>query len=92
MPGETEADLPTMDSMATRLTQGGDTLDATGNSAPGVPNAGAVAGLMGAVIAHLSGAAGQMVIGMKGAGEEVSQARQAYATSDGVSASSFKGL
>lgn len=92
MPGETLADLPTLDAMASRLTQGGDALDATGNSAPGVPNAGAVAALMGAVISHLTSCAGDMVIGMKGAGEEVTQARQTYAAQDNASASSFRGL
>jgi hypothetical protein len=92
MPGETLADLPTLDAIASRLTHSGDTLDATGNSAPGVPNAGQVAGLMGAVISHLTGCAGDMVIGMKGAGEQVTQARQTYAAQDNASANSFRGL
>jgi hypothetical protein len=91
MAGVTHADLPAMDVMARRLSQGGDGLDAVGNGAPGVPNAGEVSGVMGAVIAHLAGCAGDMVLGMKGAGDEVTQARQAYAAQDAGAAQSFRG-
>jgi hypothetical protein len=91
MAGGTQADLPAMDSVAARLSRSGDALDATGSTAPGVPDAGEVAGMMGAVIAHLTGCAGDMVIGLKGAGEEVAKARQAYATQDNAAARSFRG-
>jgi hypothetical protein len=88
---DTRAELPVMDAMASRLSQSGDHLDAIGKGAPGVPNAGEVAGMMGAVIAHLSDCAGDMVVGMKGAGEEVAQARKSYAAQDARAAQSLQG-
>lgn len=87
----TQADLPTLDEIARRLTASADGLDSVGKSAPGVPDAGDVSGIMGAAIAHLTDNAGELVIGLKGASEEVTQARQSYAKSDQSSADSFRG-
>jgi hypothetical protein len=91
MPGETKADLPTMDSMARRLSQAADALDAVGNKSPGVPDAGDVSGIMGAALAHLTENAGNVVLGLKGASEEVTQARQDYAGKDRSAANTFRG-
>jgi hypothetical protein len=91
MPGQTNADLPTLDAMARRLSQAADALDAVGKASPGVPDAGDVSGIMGAAIAHLTENAGNVVLGMKGAGEEVSMARQDYAGKDQSAARSFRG-
>lgn len=88
----TAADLPTLDSLATRLSQSGASLDEAGGGAPGVPDGGDVAGIMGAVVAHLSAGAGEMVIGLKEAGDQVAQARQAYASGDAGAAASFRGF
>src|SRR5437899_2084963 len=82
MAGGTEADLPTMDSMAGRLSQSAQALDAVGKSSPSVPNAGDVSGIMGAAIAHLTGSAADLVLGLMGASEEVTRARQQYAGTD----------
>jgi hypothetical protein len=90
MPG-TDAELPVLDSIARRLSQSGDALDALGRSAPGVPNAGDVSAMMGGVIAHMAETAGNMVVGMKAASDEVSKSRQAYVSKDQASARSFRG-
>jgi hypothetical protein len=87
----TQADLPTLDAIARRLTTSAEGLDSVGKSAPGVPDAGEVSGIMGAAIAHLSDNAGELVVGLKGASEEVTQARQGYAKTDQSSANSFRG-
>ena len=89
MAGGTHADLPAMESMARTLDQSAAALDAVGKSSPGVPNAGDVSGIMGTAIAHLTGSAGNLVLGLKGASEVVTQARQQYASADQSSASSF---
>jgi hypothetical protein len=91
MPGETKAELPTLDSIAGRLSQSADALDAVGRGSPGVPNAGEVSGIMGAALAQLTESAGNIVLGLKGAGAEVIKARQGYAAKDQSAAESFRG-
>lgn len=91
MAGETKADLPTLDLIASRLSQAADALDAVGKTSPAIPKAGDVSGIMGAAIAHLSESAGNVVLGMKGAGEEVTSARKDYAAKDQSAANSFRG-
>ena len=91
MAGGTQADLPSMDSMARRLSESAQALDAVGKSSPGLPNAGDVSGIMGAAIAHLTGSAGNLVLGLTGASEEVSQARQQYTSADQSAATSLRG-
>jgi hypothetical protein len=91
MPGETDTDLGTLDAMASRLDQAADALDAVGGRAPGLPDAGEVSGLIGAAIAHLTESAGNLVLGMKGAGEAVVQARRDYAARDQAAAASLRG-
>jgi hypothetical protein len=92
MAGGTEADLATLDRLAARLRQAGDTLDAVGNGAPGVPDAGDVAAMMGAVLAHLSESAGNVVVGLREAGDRVEQSRRGYAEQDAGAAQSLQGL
>jgi hypothetical protein len=91
MAGGTDVDLPTLEEIARRLSTSGDALDALGKSAPGVPNAGDVSGLMGGVIAHLTECAGNMVVGMKAASDEVSKSRQEYVSKDHAAAQSLRG-
>jgi hypothetical protein len=86
-----EADLPTLDSMASRLIESADALDEVGRTSPGVPKAGDVSGIMGAAIAYLTGGAGNIVLGMKGASVEVAGARKAYAAEDQSVANSLQG-
>ncbi len=78
----TQMDPGVMQSLVSRLQSTGEQLDAAGRSAPGVPQAGDVASLMGAVIAHLSESAGNAVIGLKTAGDSVEQARRDYVATD----------
>lgn len=91
MAGQTRADLMAMDSMASRITQSAQALDAVGKSSPGLPNAGDVSGIMGAAVAYLAGSAGNLVLGLMGASEEVTQARKQYAATDQSAANSFRG-
>jgi len=91
MSGGTNADLSAMASMARLLSEAADALDGVGSKSPGVPQAGDVSGIMGAAIAHLADNAGNVVLGMKGASEEVAQARQDYAGKDQAAANSFRG-
>ena len=91
MAGQTRADLPTLASIAARLSQAADALDGVGTASPGTPDAGEVSGMMGAAIAHLAESAGNIVLGMKGAGEEVTAARRDYAAADGSAARSLRG-
>jgi hypothetical protein len=91
MADATDADLPGLEAMAGRLRRSGDALDALGRDVPGRPDAGAASGPMGAVIAHLAGCAGDMVIGMRAAGDQITQARRTYAGQDAAAAQSFQG-
>lgn len=91
MVGETKADLPTLDSIASRLNQAADALDEVGNASPGIPEAGDVSGVMGAAIARLSENAGNVVLGMKGASEEVTRVRRDYVARDQSAENSFRG-
>ena len=91
MAGGTGADLPGLAAMARRLGEAADALDAAGRSSPGIPRAGEVSGIMGAALAHLTENAGNVVLGMKGAGEEVARARQDYASQDRAAAQSLRG-
>jgi hypothetical protein len=89
--GGTEADLPAMDAMARRLNESADSLDAAGNRSPGVPNAGDVSGIMASALAYLAGSAGNLVLGLRGASEAVTQSRNDYAKKDQSAAQSFRG-
>jgi hypothetical protein len=91
MASGTDADLPTLDSIASRLNQSADALDGVGKSSPGIPKAGDVSGIMGAAISYLADSAGNIVLGMKGASEEVTNARKDYAANDQSAANSFRG-
>ena len=91
MAGDTDVDLAGLDAMAGRLVRSADALDAVGGKAPGVPDAGEVSGILGAAIAHLTESAGNLVLGMRGASEEVSRAGRDYAGRDRAAADSFRG-
>ncbi|MDT4991062.1 MAG: hypothetical protein QOH97_954 [Actinoplanes sp.] len=90
MADATETDLAVMQSLANQLRAAGDDLDAAGRTAPGVPQAGDVASLMGAVIAHLSESAGNAVVGLKTAGDSVDQAFMDYLATDSIAADKFR--
>ncbi|MEV4283522.1 hypothetical protein [Actinoplanes xinjiangensis] len=91
MAGGLDVDLDCLDAISGRLARAADALDAAGGSVPGLPDAGDVSGIMGAAIAHLTESAGNLVIGLAGAGEEVSAARRDYAARDQSSADSLRG-
>jgi hypothetical protein len=91
MPGGTDADLPALAAIARRLSQSADELDELGENLPSLPNAGDVSGVMGSVIAHLTEIAGNMVVGMKAASDQVTKSHQDYASNDRAAAQSFWG-
>jgi hypothetical protein len=91
MAGEINVDLVALETISGRLVRSADALDETGGTAPGVPDAGDVTGMMGAAIAHLTESAANLVVGMMAAGEQADAARRTYATRDQASADSFRG-
>jgi hypothetical protein len=91
MSGETRADLPVLDAMSRSLTHGADALDSVGKGSPGVPDAGEASAIMGAGLARLTENAANVVLGMKGASEEVRAASREYADKDQAVAQSLPG-
>jgi hypothetical protein len=89
MAGETRADLVTLQSVAGRLRQAGETLDELGARVPPTPQAGDLTPDIGALIGHLTDVCGNLVVGLKEAGDRVEQARRAY---DGTDTSAAAGL
>ncbi|WP_436529619.1 hypothetical protein [Actinoplanes sp. HUAS TT8] len=87
----TSVDLPTLEQIAGQLSRVADALDAVGKASPGPPDAGEVSGLMAAALAHLTEGAGNLVLGMKVAGEEASEARRKFENQDEAAAQSFWG-
>jgi hypothetical protein len=92
MSGEMHADPAALDAMANRLRQAGDMLDSVGSNAPGTPDAGDVTALMGGLVAHLSGSAGNLVLGLREASARVSESREAYLAQDASVSQDFQGL
>jgi hypothetical protein len=88
----TDVDLAVLDSVTSRLRSCGDALDSVGSSAPGVPDAGEVAGVMGEVVAHLTENAGNLVVGLKEAADRVQAAGRAYSTQDASAAQDLRNL
>lgn len=91
MAEELVVDLVALEAIAGRLAQSARALDETGRTAPGLPNAGDVSGIMGAAIAHLTDSAGNLVLGMMGAGEQADTARRSYAARNQAAADSIRG-
>ncbi len=92
MGSELHADPHALQAIAGRLRQAGETLDAAGRGAPPTPDAGDVTPDLAALLAHLTGGAGNLVVGLKEAGDRVDQARAAYQSSDAAAAQSLGGL
>lgn len=92
MAAETNVDLDVLTMLATRLTSSGDDLDAVGADAPSRPDAGDFSEVFGAMVAHLSEGAGNVVVGLKEAASRVEQTRSGYATRDASAAADLRGL
>ncbi|WP_127503821.1 hypothetical protein [Actinoplanes solisilvae] len=86
MAGETRADLPTLQAVAGRLRDAGESLDELGSRVPPTPQAGDLTPDIGALIGHLTDVCGNLVVGLKEAGDRVEQARTTYAHTDASAA------
>ena len=70
----------------------GDSLDAAGHGAPTSVDAGEVTGLMCGVVAHLAESAGNLVVGLRQAGQQVSECRAAYESRDATASAAFQAI
>jgi hypothetical protein len=77
-----EVDPVVLTEVATILRDVGEALDTAGREAPGVPDAGPVSGDMGALMAHLAAAAGELVVGAGAAGDQVAKGGRTYAETE----------
>jgi hypothetical protein len=91
MAGETRADLPTLQSVAGRLRKAGETLDEVGSGVPATPQAGDLTPDIAALVGHLTDVSGNLVVGLKEAGDRVEQARAAYSGTDRAAAANLDG-
>lgn len=92
MTDETRAHLPTLDAVAGRLRNAGEALDEIGGSVPPTPAAGDLSPDIAALIGHLTGVCGNLVIGLKEAGDRVEQSRAAYSGTDAAAAAGLDGI
>ena len=91
MAEELVVDLLTLEAISERLARSANALDETGRTAPSMPEAGDVSGIIGEALGHLTESAGNLAIGMMGAGEQADAARRAYAAHNRAAADSFRG-
>lgn len=91
MAEELVVDLVTLEAISERLTRAANTLDETGRTAPAMPEAGDVSGIIGAAMGHLIESAGNLALGMMGAGEQADAARRTYAAHNQAAAESIRG-
>lgn len=91
MAEELVVDLVTLAAISERLTRSANALDETGRTAPAMPEAGDVSGAIGAAMGHLTESAGNLVLGMMGAGEQADAARRTYAAQNQAATDSFRG-
>jgi hypothetical protein len=92
MAAGTDVDLDVLASLATRLGTSGDDLDAVGGDAPSLPDAGDFTDVLGAMVAHLSEGAGNVVVGLKEAASRIEQTRAGYSAQDAAAAADLRGL
>ncbi|MEV4344549.1 hypothetical protein AB0J83_08735 [Actinoplanes sp. NPDC049596] len=92
MAGETNADLATLQSLAARLRQAGESLDEIGSGVPATPSAGDLTPDIAALVGHLTDVCGNLVIGLKEAGDRVEQTHASYAGTDTAAAAGLNGL
>ena len=92
MANELYTDPNTLQALAQRLRSAGESLDSCGGEAPDAPDAGPLSGDLAAVIAHLAGGAGQLVVGLHAASEAVRQSREEYLNSDQAAGQRLGGI
>ena len=92
MAGETHADLPTLQSVAGQLRKAGESLDEVGRGVPPTPTAGDLTPDIAALFGHLTDVSGNLVIGLKEAGDRVEQSRAAYSGTDSAAAAGLGGI
>ena len=91
MAEELVVDLLGLEAIAVRLARSANALDETGSTAPGMPEAGDVSGIIGAAIGHLTESAANLVLGMMSAAEQADAARRTYAARNQAAANSIRG-
>ncbi|MFF5075783.1 hypothetical protein ACFY36_01945 [Actinoplanes sp. NPDC000266] len=82
MGDETRADLATLQALAGRLRRAGESLDEIGGSVPPTPAAGDLSPDIAALVGHLTDVCGNLVVGLKEAGDRVEQSRAGYIGTD----------
>jgi hypothetical protein len=92
MTDETRADLTTLQSLASRLRQAGQSLDEAGSSVPPTPTAGDLTPDIARLVGHLTDVTGNLVIGLKEASDRVEQSRATYSGTDNTTAATMNGI
>ena len=64
------------------LTDASESLDTVGRSVPGTPDAGMATPIVTAVLAHMVDNASELMLGLAGAGDDVTEANQTYQEND----------
>jgi hypothetical protein len=77
-----QADPGLIDNLAKMLHNGADSLNGLAGSAPAVPDAGGVSGVMATLIAKQMDAAGEIAVGVGAAADAVAQGGKAYTETD----------
>lgn len=81
-----------MDVVAGKLLDAARALDAAGARSPGTPRAGDVTADMAAMLGHLTSLAGELALGVAGAGEAVNRARTRYAEQDAATGRDLRAI
>jgi hypothetical protein len=92
MADETRADLATLQSLAGRLRTAGESLDELGGGVPATPPAGDLTPDIAALVGHLTDVCGNLVVGLKEAGDRVEQTRVSYSDTDTAAAGGLDGV
>lgn len=92
MAEQTWADLATLQSVAGRLRRAGEALDEVGGGVPPAPQAGDLTPDIAALMGHLTDVSGNLVVGLKEAGDRVEQSRAAYSGADRGAAANLDGM
>lgn len=84
-------DAVLLDAIADRLNRAGDSVDATGASAPPPPDAGRGTAVVSDVLARLCAGAATLAGGLRGTGSRVAEANQLYAQEDFAAGQNLRG-
>lgn len=77
-----QVDHDALDTISKTLTDASESLDRVGKSVPGTPDAGMATPVITAVLAHMVDNASALVLGLAGAGDDVTESNQTYQEHD----------